>query len=276
MKSPSAFDGLDLGNGENQLFGTDTIDNQHFTEYGMENDTAGGTMADSELIKIMNPLNYIDTEGADTSTYWRIRFGTKDSDTSLAVSTILATTLQNKGYNVDFAMPWDVTHSGDYDLEELFAWADQIVAKSSSESDDDQSKTSDNITVKVNNEDVAASTYEHDGSVYLKLRDLAMAVTGSDKQFEITWEPTKKTVNLVSGKSYTPNGGELAGTTSLASEQVTSKASTIYLDGQQVQLTAYMVQGNNYVKLSEAANLLNLDLVIDSTTNTVTINTVEN
>ncbi|WP_433921149.1 subtype B tannase [Paenibacillus taichungensis] len=276
MKSPSAFDGLDLGNGENQLFGTDTIDNQHFTEYGMENDTAGGTMADSELIKIMNPLNYIDTEGADTSTYWRIRFGTKDSDTSLAVSTILATTLQNKGYNVDFAMPWDVTHSGDYDLEELFAWADQIVAKSSSESDDDQSKTSDNITVKVNNEDVAASTYEHDGSVYLKLRDLAMAVAGSDKQFEITWEPTKKTVNLVSGKSYTPNGGELAGTTSLASEQVTSKASTIYLDGQQVQLTAYMVQGNNYVKLSEAANLLNLDLVIDSTTNTVTINTLEN
>ncbi|WP_227713194.1 hypothetical protein AAHK14_02180 [Moraxella sp. K1664] len=40
---------------------------------------------------------------------------------------ILATTLQNQGKNVDFALPWGVGHGGDYDLNELFDWADKLV-----------------------------------------------------------------------------------------------------------------------------------------------------
>ena len=40
---------------------------------------------------------------------------------------ILAAKLQNSGKNVDMAMPWGVPHSGDYDLDELFAWMDGVV-----------------------------------------------------------------------------------------------------------------------------------------------------
>ena len=64
-----------------------------------------------------------------TTKYWRIRHGTKDRDTSLAVPVMLATKLQNNGYSVDFAMPWERPHSGDYDLDELFAWVDGIGRK---------------------------------------------------------------------------------------------------------------------------------------------------
>jgi hypothetical protein len=39
---------------------------------------------------------------------------------------ILATKLQNVGCEVDFAMPWDRGHGGDYDLDELFAWMDGL------------------------------------------------------------------------------------------------------------------------------------------------------
>lgn len=35
---------------------------------------------------------------------------------------VMATMLKNKGYEVDFSLPWGLPHSGDYDLEELFAW----------------------------------------------------------------------------------------------------------------------------------------------------------
>ncbi len=35
---------------------------------------------------------------------------------------ILATKLINNGYDVDFALPWERPHSGDYDLDELFNW----------------------------------------------------------------------------------------------------------------------------------------------------------
>jgi hypothetical protein len=126
MKTPSAFDGTDLSTGENSLFGTSTIDTQHFTFYGMNNSTAGGSTAYPTIIKMMNPLYYIGTEGTTTAKYWRIRHGGIDADTAVAIPTILATTLENKGFNVDFAVPWGTPHSGDYDLDDLFAWMDKV------------------------------------------------------------------------------------------------------------------------------------------------------
>lgn len=129
MKIPSAFDGLSLENGENQLFGTASVDNQHFTAYGKANSKVNGGLADPQIVKMMNPMNYVSAPGTDTSQHWRIRAGTADKDTSHAVSAILATKLTNLGYNVDFWLPWNVPHSGDYDLNELFAWTDSIVGK---------------------------------------------------------------------------------------------------------------------------------------------------
>ena len=62
----------------------------------------------------------------DTTKKWRIRHGAFDRDTSIAIPVILATMLKNKGYEVDFSLPWGLPHSGDYDLEELFAWIDKL------------------------------------------------------------------------------------------------------------------------------------------------------
>lgn len=127
MKTPPAFDALDNSSPENQLFGTDTIDKRHFTSYAVQKSTSdASTMADAQQIKMMNPMNYIGAKGAKASQYWRVRHGAKDKDTGFAVPIILATTLQNKGFKVDFALPWDRPHSGDYDLEELFKWVDEI------------------------------------------------------------------------------------------------------------------------------------------------------
>ncbi|HWR10458.1 MAG TPA: subtype B tannase [Rectinemataceae bacterium] len=121
-KSVPAFDGLDLSSGENNLFGTETIDNRHFTAFGAANSAVAATSADQAIVKLMNPMDYIGTEGTTTSRYWRIRHGTVDSDTSIAVPVILAAYLGDKGCSVDFALPWNVPHSGDYDLDDNFAW----------------------------------------------------------------------------------------------------------------------------------------------------------
>lgn len=74
----------------------------------------------------MNPLNYIGKPGVNLPQNWRIRAGTNDRDTSPAVSAVLAAKLQNNGQTVDYALPWDVGHGGDYDLDELFAWMKQV------------------------------------------------------------------------------------------------------------------------------------------------------
>ena len=62
----------------------------------------------------------------DTTKNWRIRHGAFDRDTLIAIPVILATMLKNKGYEVDFSLPWGLPHSGDHDLEELFAWIDKL------------------------------------------------------------------------------------------------------------------------------------------------------
>jgi Esterase/lipase len=125
-KAVPSFDELGASSGENNLFGTSSVDNQHFTAFGAANDTAAATSVDAQTVKMMNPMYYIGTKGTTTSQYWRIRHGTVDSDTSIAIPTILATYLADKGYAVDFALPWNVPHSGDYDLDANFAWISSI------------------------------------------------------------------------------------------------------------------------------------------------------
>ena len=123
MKSPPAFDALNLSSGENNLFGTESVNNQHFTDYSMQHSSEKGKMADKHVIQLMNAMNYVDH---GKTAYWRIRAGTSDRDTSHAISAILAIKLRMAGKQVDYETPWGVPHSGDYDLDELFQWMDSI------------------------------------------------------------------------------------------------------------------------------------------------------
>lgn len=125
QKLPGAFDSLACDTGENSLFGDETTDFKHFTDYAFKNDTAGAPMADAHLVKIMNAMNYFGN--ADSAKFWRIRHGTSDRDTGFAIPVLLALSVEQKaGAIVDFYMPWDTPHSGDYDLDELFAWVNEI------------------------------------------------------------------------------------------------------------------------------------------------------
>ena len=127
MKRPPAFDTLSLTSPtpEVQLFGTAAINAQHFTQYGF-GQTPVHSLADQALVKMLNPTYYISAKKTTIAQYWRIRHGTIDRHTSLAIPVILATMLENNGYGVDFALPWNIGHSGEYDLPELFAWIDMI------------------------------------------------------------------------------------------------------------------------------------------------------
>ena len=128
MKTPPSFDALDLSTRENQLFGNATTDKQHFTDYAVANSTAVAAKVDDKAVALMNPMTFIGKPYSDIPNYWRIRHGTKDPHTALAISAILATKLSNNGLDVDYAIPWDEPHGGYYDLDELFAWI-KIVTK---------------------------------------------------------------------------------------------------------------------------------------------------
>ena len=129
-KAPGAFDSRSNDSGENSLFGTSTSDTNHFTITAALHDTTPNNnvyVENAKIVTMMNPMNYLGSPSATNAKYYRIRYGTADSNTSVAIPLIVGTRAQNLGYSVDMATPFGVDHAGDYDLQNLFNWMDSIV-----------------------------------------------------------------------------------------------------------------------------------------------------
>ncbi|MDU5083821.1 subtype B tannase, partial [Veillonella sp.] len=129
-KAPGAFDARANDSGENSLFGTSTTDNNHFTITAALHDTTSNQdvyVENAKVVTMMNPMNYLGSPAATNAQFYRIRYGTADSNTSIVIPLIVGTRAQNLGYKVDMSTPFNVDHSGDYDLEDLFNWMDTIV-----------------------------------------------------------------------------------------------------------------------------------------------------
>ena len=124
MKDTPAFDHVDLGGPENEEFGDECVDGRHFMAHPQIIDAPADTMADPAIVRLMNPVPHIAPQMA--TRHWRIRHGSFDRDTSLAIPTILALKLRMAGCDVDYRLPWGLPHCGDYQLGELFAWIDGL------------------------------------------------------------------------------------------------------------------------------------------------------
>ena len=110
------------------------------------------------------------------------------------------------------------------------------------------------------------------GNNYFKLRDLATVVDRTEKQFDVSWDDKNKAINLISGKSYTPVGGEMVGGKAQKVES-TLNNSTIYKDGSEIELVSYNINGNNYFKLRDIASAFDIGVTWDDETKTIGINT---
>lgn len=130
LKTPPAFDALGVAQAsataENNVFGNAEGSSANFTNYSLRKST-GNTSATvdkdtQQIVDLMNPMHFIGREGSKTAPNWYIRHGASDRDTSFPVPINLYTKLINNGYNVNFFLPWNRNHSGDYNLDDLFEW----------------------------------------------------------------------------------------------------------------------------------------------------------
>ncbi|MHB9295225.1 hypothetical protein PilKf_00966 [Pillotina sp. SPG140] len=157
LKTVPAFDNIGVGaiteatgsQNENNLFGQIKPANTNFTRIGWENNplnmlkwndyirTADGKELVRQL-KMINPLQYINTPDAKSAPYWYIRHGGNDRDTVFTVSiNLYYKLLQDKKTSgdvkqINYALPYNTPHSGDYDIPEKFAWIQKIVAEEES------------------------------------------------------------------------------------------------------------------------------------------------
>lgn len=259
MKATLAFDGLDLSTGENQLFGTSTVDQQHFTKYGMEHSAEGGKLADEKIIKLMNPMHYIGAKGTTTAKYWRIRHGSLDRDTSLAIPVILSTTLENKGFNVDFAIPWGEKHGGDYDLDELFAWMDSITGIAPSD------YVSITASMTVDGKVLELDSYNIKGNHYFKMSDIARVINNTEKQFEVALVKESNRMNLTSKTAYTA--------TDIVYEDMTVSDITLYLDGKVILVKSYELGEGCYFNLRDVAKAIGFNVYWNKEEHSIDIDT---
>ena len=124
----------------------------------------------------------------------------------------------------------------------------------------------------VNGTATVFDAYNIDGSNYFKLRDIASVVTGTGKQFSVTWDAEKNAINLLSQSAYTRSDGDMTvgdGITKTA----TMSGSPIYVDSVQQNLTAYTINGSNYFMLRDVCELFDIGVNWNSEISTIGIDT---
>lgn len=135
LKTPPAFDQygvlIDTPTPENNVFGNSDGTPANFTDFSLRHRLHDiNATLDKDMVHrvfIMNPMNFISENATSVAPHWFIRHGAKDRDTSFLVPINLATKLKNSGYDVNFFLPWNRPHSGDYNLDDLFGWIDSII-----------------------------------------------------------------------------------------------------------------------------------------------------
>lgn len=125
-------------------------------------------------------------------------------------------------------------------------------------------------TILVDGEEVSFDAYEIEDNNYFKLRDVAAILSGTEATFEITWNEDAQAIDMISGEEYTVVGGELETGDGTVKTAETSTA-TIYLDGEEVSLTAYTINDNNYFKLRDLGEALGFNVSWDGDANSIVV-----
>lgn len=109
---------------------------------------------------------------------------------------------------------------------------------------------------------------------YVKLRDVAAALSGTEKSFSVSYDATTGCVELKEGESYIPAGGELAGPADVAAIQTNQSNCKILKDGiVNESLQCYMIDQVNYIKLRDIGTFMDFGVSWDGASNTVEITT---
>ena len=121
----------------------------------------------------------------------------------------------------------------------------------------------------VDGQAAAPTAFLIEDSNYVKLRDIAAMLAGTEKGFSVAYDAASDAVALTSGAAYEPLGTELAGVRDAAAVQAGAGSQQMMLDGVPLELDAYMIDGANYIKLRDLGQALDCGVTYDPATQAV-------
>lgn len=128
-------------------------------------------------------------------------------------------------------------------------------------------------SVIINGTRVPFEAYTIENRTYFKLRDLAMALNSSQKQFEVSWDGSRNAINLLTGQPYTVSSGELTLSASASNKNAALSTAKVYINGTEATLTAYVIEGRTYFKLRDLGAAINFGVTWDGAANSIGIDT---
>lgn len=124
--------------------------------------------------------------------------------------------------------------------------------------------TPNDASVAVDGKGIAIGAYNISGYNYFKLRDVAAALNGTGANFEVGYDATAKSIALSSKTAYSATGNELKDTAPTAKKTATVSNQKIILDGVEVSMQAYLIDGYNYFQLRELGKNLGFEVAWDN------------
>ena len=126
--------------------------------------------------------------------------------------------------------------------------------------------------ITLDGKNVTVEAYNIDGYNYLKLRDVAQLLTGTEAAFSVAYDEAKKEASVLSGRAYESVGGELETGEDLSATCVAATQS-FTVNGTAMELNAYNIGGYNYLKLRDLGALLGFGVDYDEATRTMLVTT---
>lgn len=131
--------------------------------------------------------------------------------------------------------------------------------------------TPNSSKVTLNSKTLSFDAYTINGNNYFKLRDIAYSFNSTGSPFNVTWDGVNNAIKIVTDTKYVIAGGEMTTPSGLSPRMGYQTNSVIYINGQKVELTAYCINGNNYVKLRDLGTALGFGVNWNGATSTIEI-----
>ncbi|NLY21212.1 MAG: hypothetical protein GXZ08_08025 [Tissierellia bacterium] len=122
--------------------------------------------------------------------------------------------------------------------------------------------------VVLNDETVNVAGYMIEESNYYKIRDIAAVLNNTKAKFNVSYNPEKKTVEIVTGENYMIENADL-NSSKVEAKSVMKGNQKVFINGKEANLQSYLINGNNYFKLRDLGKALAFEVDFDNTTKTV-------